>query len=770
MFSMFKKSVHTGGEARGKSVAKQEKEARKKINSGRTPVANLPPAQAAPRNGRTNLIGVVLPSLCGKTTAAERFGWLDCDDLVTEIRRDEIFSEFSQNYIREGWNGAMNQFALDCSASLNVLNFSTPTIIFGHSVSVMATMGVVPRLRLVPTRQMQAELLAKENGGSAAFARANFRAAEDEGDSSKMLKFASWGELSSILCSLAKNVGMDTDLVATSQDAAISDYNNGRIGRDDADRLVRELGKIHRGFGRGKGSWARAAAPLSHGDYDIPPIDGDIDGELMERALNVDRDLALAIAQKPNLSSVHAQAVLTLLVTLEGNEDFIDVIGSLLTVPEPVWEQVMRKVCAIVKTSSSYLGYDLDDEERRIMSELWLLAHRSTKSLNTLVRERLCGAGSTFKRLPVLADLQKACEKAQLTSGERTIKQAMAAELSEWITTWKVADKSMASDVLDSLSAFSIEGGTTWYKVCRSAFFTIKSQILPKWLVMLMKVKERDVGSVLWVERLESEFMKLMSYLLSAAVAEVDVMVFSVPLASEDDDKVVAASLTLGLKTPDRHHRSEKRWAVDAICETITYLESKVVAAIETSLAANYDGKAHEIWANLWQRGKTYNMTGLQWVARRKFDIHKRRSDNYIAIYIARMCSPRKYGGDGRVSITGHTFKPDGHWVKGERQGGSWVKTTDTVHLLRLGGPKHIRYTDVSCANALETKHVMTLGVIGSCITSEIKSEELCRTVGRLLSKKAIVLTGAQESQVDIPEAWESTEDIDKLIEKLVTV
>ncbi|ADG27460.1 putative replication associated protein [Cryphonectria nitschkei chrysovirus 1] len=734
-------SRYAGGGGHGHKVGLAEKAARRLINRGKVTYG---PKDFEVKDSDRNLIGVVIPSLLGKTTLANQFGWLDVDDLTTDDKRNQLFATFSQRYAEDGWCAAMRPFNEECEASIDRMYFYSQTVILAHSVSSLAYLGVIPSIRIAPSDDFAAKLLSLETGGSAAFAKANIEAVREEADSSPLVTVSSYDELSATAVQLAIRLGHDVDCKAVSQDDAIDQYECGLIERDDADRLVREHGGLHRGFGRTRSGWARAVACI--GCDNKPALSVTVDKEVLDKANCINRAVVGRILTKSNKTSAHVQALLTFVVAF-GKGQLLDVISNLLTTPESDWERVMRGISSLVKTSNSYMGYDLSDDERRVMSELWLLGHQNRTSMAALMREWLLGCGGTYKSIPTSADIRKAADGAGLAGG-RTVRQSLQQALKMWAETWRLSDKASLEALQGVDLAFGNASGTSWYKACRIIYLTYESDEIGEWLSKLVSVREQDVREVDWKRRVESAVSSLLLNLLAGAIGGIEVEKHSCPVRASDCDALSAVILMMGIRQVERDTGGLTTWAAGRIAETMTMMESKVVTAIEASLIMSSGDKAHELWANIWQRGAIYHMPGMMWMARHKFD-HKRRSDGYIKAYLARLCSPKSKGGSGRVSMTGSTFHPEQRWSGKHKQQGEWRRASGSTSLVELRGIEDV--PTISCGEAIKSTKAVALGLIGSCITQGLPAKKVCVVLGRLLAKRRQVLIGKVE-KVEEPE------------------
>lgn len=705
--------------------------------------------QVEPRsNGRDNIIGIVLPARCGKTTFANTLGWLDTDSFITDDQRARLSAGFCTRYLDGGWDGAMEQYNTLVDLAMSRLYFSDRIVMFGHSVGNLHAIGVTARFAITPTPRFVDELLSSAPDSDKAFAGANYRAVLGSSDGTPTIPVDSYEDINNIIEYLSKDFGMFTNNTASEASAVYDMYMAGSIVRGEADRLVASLGRPYRGLGRSAGSWARVAAKsistpiISHG------VKAVIDPEVMRRANAVDGELVEMIMSRKMFDPIpHLTACMCIIIATADMPDLRRVIGSMLTTPYAQWGSMMRAVGSLVCVYNNYLGYELSEPERRVVSELWLLGFATLNNLGALISERIGGHGWVYKPKPTANDVYAAMRRYELCGGKK-IRDKLLSEIKSWLVDVIPADSVGSGGIGDISEAFTLDRGTSWYDACKVVYHNSSSEVLGRWLVGLVKVEDELIGDVIWSDRVEMMFSKLLCYLVASYQANISLKRYSSPIAVGDAVGLQVSMMSLGFSARDIEGAGMKCEGLYEVSEAVSYCESRVMIANEVTVMVVKQMYNPDLCANLFQRANRVGAIGVGWLLRRRYG-PKHVTDGRIKRHIERACSPISDGGRGLMTIDGRVVI-NGKWV---------VKDS-----LKVIGAAIRTYGKCSfdIDSGLQSEKIISLGLMGSMVTQNVKSA--ATIVCRLVSKREIV--AAETAVIDPISMWE----IDDLFSATATV
>ncbi|ADG21215.2 unknown [Verticillium dahliae chrysovirus 1] len=712
------------------------------------------------RPSKANLVGIVIPSMFGKTTTANKLGWIDVDDLITQEGRAQSMADFGSKYLSGGWIRAMDEYNRMCERALSLLTFSEATVILGHSVSSLVAIGVAPAMRIIPSQKFFDRVVPTMDKDEEAFALANYNAVRLEDDSSPLVVVDSYETAGAVLAATTEKIGQKLGKTYVDRDTIIADYNGGKITRVDADVYMRELGRPYKGFGRLAGSWARAVSHVGTQRLRPTKEQTPITPNLLNKAMAVDPELTkMVVGAKQFEPQTHVEQCLLLIISMEDLPDFREVVGSLLCTPLNCWVKVMRQVSTLARSSDNYLGFTLCGKERKMMSELWLLGNRHLRELDQLVMDRLHGCGGTYKPEPSTADVLDSMVWVGLKESGGTVREELTRRLRKWVGSWDVAD-SAGIDAINSASEALTEGKTPWHRTCGEVYHSVKSKEIGAWLFRLVKICQDDVVKVLWRERIEAALSKLLCYVLAAKASRTQLMKYSVPVMCCDDEAIAAAILSMGLRLEDKGDIGWASQGATAVAETVSCLESRVILVAEVAHTVASVERDKDLVANLWHRARASDLSGLTWILRREFDDNKDKvSDSHIRRYIEHACTPKARGGRGLMSARGETFSPS-------NGGGLWVQVPSSGGRVRAVLNTRKAGTSLSVGDAKRSGNAMSFGLIGSCLTKGMDREVLGLVVGRIAStkRKQITFDGA------VPETWELEDLINDTLREALTV
>jgi hypothetical protein len=652
-------------------------------------------------------IPVVLPSGFGKTTIATMFNWLDVDDLVSDQVVDQERDQFWGIYNANGWTAAMEHRYTAVRRALNAMPMHEPIVLFTHSVTCTTVLGLVPKVRIVPTERFENELTSMMCDSDKKLTRANCQQVRMEEDTATAIIVDNFEQISDVIRALAHMFDMGTHECDRSLDEIVRDYEADDISRYEADRLVGSHKKSYQGFGCSVRHWARAVARVN--DVSRPQRKGGKPNlELFATAARVDAELALTIRNNNDGSNGMQDALLAVVIGLEEYPDLRSAILPLFRVSVDKWDQVMRPIGQCAKRYSNMMGYRLNDSERQIMTDLWILA---PTRFYTCVARRVHGAGRSYRPSPGHHDVRKALEFTKLKGGA-TVRETLLQNLRGWYSTLGLVE--VDSPVTKADEAFSDHKGSEWYDLCRHTYINESGSKMGVWLAKAVTfVAPEAIDGVDWKERVEVIFQVLLSRILAAYAARVRLVRDSYPPVSEDDDALVCSLANLGLSQHDLGRTGMADKGVMFISEISDLTNSLVAIAKELTEVGDITTVKRAMRENLWQRADRLGAARLAKFIRK--NTGNGISDKHMRANVERACSPQSTGGSGLLSIEGKRYTPNAKWGA-NRPGGQWRKVRSDVML--RGVTEDVMFkSDAEVKKIAGTPAVFTLGLAGGLIT-----------------------------------------------------
>ncbi|ALD89092.1 P3 [Macrophomina phaseolina chrysovirus 1] len=355
---------------------------------------------------RENFIGIVVPPGGGKTYMADKFGWLDADDLIDRLDREQL-RDVVMNNVAAGMSVSEAIRVLDGrrKETLNLLYPWTTQVVLAHSVQSLEQMGVdcMGRIQLWEPL-MEAGLKGREEHEKV-FARMMNKFSEQEKSHVPLFPAHKHRD---VICYIMKVCGYcdipvpvphlyDGEMIGYTMPELLASENlaliieaekQARVPRCHVDYMVREQGmRSYMGYGVTVGDWARALAKCSHTNAsDLKDIEGTIYRGLdLARASEITdiaehEDVQQILKMQENAESMFALNLIMHWKMVGIRSPLRSSIFRLYGVHQCRWSRAMGAVRDVVKMTDNLLGHPLDEDERRTLSELWWLGRYKRRS------------------------------------------------------------------------------------------------------------------------------------------------------------------------------------------------------------------------------------------------------------------------------------------------------------------------------------------------------------------------------------------------------
>lgn len=351
------------------------------------------------RPTKHELWAIVMPMAHGKTTLKRKYGFIDIDDLASDLVKgqavDNLATEIS---LRSDWNAGMARFIDQAVANLAVLRFEGPVVILVHDWTTAERLGA----RVLGSFFLEDEPFSEALKGRTEFQRvlaqlnrALVKARDDEAYSCSSLSEVE--ELCLQMC-FVNNIptgapckfrdfetcpGYMTDNqdVLRGDDVDLDDlvemFENFQVPRERVEYEVakRKLG-TYRGFGVTPGVWCET---IGHADGDPKLRFDGILNRAQHRMENEDDIECKAIrkAQTSELSNILCAHWLTVGRFADDPES----IFRLYLTPEDKFTVVMQNVARELSRSKFYMDLQLSKKDREIMMDMRWLSPRKQNLL-----------------------------------------------------------------------------------------------------------------------------------------------------------------------------------------------------------------------------------------------------------------------------------------------------------------------------------------------------------------------------------------------------
>ncbi|UOK20163.1 hypothetical protein [Diplodia seriata chrysovirus 1] len=364
---------------------------------------------------RHNMFAIVIPSGGGKTFLAGRYGWLDCDALLDPLVKDQLTDTVMQRLVAgDTWADANSQIDQERNNTLDLVEAEEPTPVLVHSVSSAQRLGLTVVGRVAITEKSLDTWVRGRPDHEQVFARMNNQAVVEESCSAPVLWCEEHEQVAwyvKKVCS-ALDIPVAYDEMGVFESTDLTEYeravaamsvkdvvrlaDDGEIPRAHADWAVRNAGlRSYGGYGITTNDWAIALAkcgPYLNADDDtVTNVFRGIDLSKLSELCELDGHDDVAL-----LTEVHKHAPPKFLLNVLAHWKMVGIhlpirtmIFKLHTLPLSRWNRALIGVRNIVRQTSHMFGLKLEEKERRVLSDMWLLSRYTRKGMVDAMSDRM---------------------------------------------------------------------------------------------------------------------------------------------------------------------------------------------------------------------------------------------------------------------------------------------------------------------------------------------------------------------------------------------
>jgi hypothetical protein len=340
----------------------------------------------------------------GKTYLAEKYGWIDFDNLVSENRRKSNLSQAIEGLLnKENWHNSRDHIISEANATLDILSYRTNTVLMASDYKTLERLGVtaIRGFVLEETSPDYLKALSYRDETSRYYSQLNYFIVQDEarrGKTYETVRDFKRLELAVLRC--LDSSGLPVACKWLIRDGPCSgehdaEYNydkyspaellelveSGVIDRAIIDYLVR-CGKFKaHGYGVCDNEWAEVIAPAIVNSTTAPrgfkrvtrkpkAVTVHRMAVAMEKSGGIDPWVHKLVAHHKNSTEEFIQNIVAVVGVIRERAKNPDMLIKLLLVSEESWMSCYGAIRGLLAKSNRMMGLEVADHDRLMIADL----------------------------------------------------------------------------------------------------------------------------------------------------------------------------------------------------------------------------------------------------------------------------------------------------------------------------------------------------------------------------------------------------------------